>query len=76
MYIVFLPYYYLAFFLYASYNFDRFVNKELYPEIYDKGIVRKEAPKVNNVPTYNPNEEYDYSHIESTNSESVDNESN
>lgn len=30
-------------FLYSCYVFDKFVNKELYPEIYDKGVYRKEA---------------------------------
>ena len=57
MYIILLPYYYLAFFLYASYNFDKYVNKKLYPEIYDKGIVRKDTLKAKGVSTDDLNEE-------------------
>lgn len=41
--IVFIvPMYYLAWFLYSSYVFDKHINKQYYPEIVDKGIVRKE----------------------------------
>ena len=35
------PFYLLAFFLYESYLLDRYVNKEKYPGLVDKGIHRK-----------------------------------
>lgn len=40
--ILLFPIYYLAWFLYSSYVFDKFININSYPEIVDKGIVRKE----------------------------------
>ena len=36
------PIYYLAWFLYSSSQFDKYINAEYYPDIVDKGIVRKE----------------------------------
>lgn len=41
IFVLLMPYYYLSWFLYSSYVFDKFINKEQYPEIYDKGIIRK-----------------------------------
>ncbi len=39
--ILLFPLYYLAWFLYSSYIFDKYLNIEAYPEIVDKGIRRK-----------------------------------
>lgn len=35
----------LGFFLYSSYLFDKFINKEKYPELVDRGIKRKKQGK-------------------------------
>ena len=39
------PLYYLAWFLYSCSLFDKYINVNYYPEIVDKGIVRKEGYK-------------------------------
>ncbi len=43
--MLFFPLYYLAWFLYSSSIFDKYLNINFYPEIVDKGIVRKEGYK-------------------------------
>ena len=43
--LFFAPLLLTGWFLYSCYVFDKYVNKDLYPEIYDKGVYRKKTEK-------------------------------
>ena len=43
--ILVLPLLLLGFFLYETYLLDKYVNKEKFPELYDRGIHRKQKSK-------------------------------